>query len=423
MFKTTGGEHDGLARLNSQGPAITLDLYPDYPALLLEIPDPPPYLYVYGCISSTQQNISIVGSRNATQYGLETTQRLGRDLASLGLTIVSGMARGIDTAAHEGALMAHGKTIAVLGSGFDKIYPRENEKLFHRIAETGAVISEFPLNAEPEAHHFPMRNRVISGLSLGTVVVEATLRSGSLITARLAAEQNREVFAVPGSVNSFKSTGTHTLIKQGAKLVEQAGDIMDEISQWIDPSVPEDSSLLDGNTVPKPALSPVETSVLHALDHYPLLIDDLTGLIDVRSPLELCPHDRDPHGRRRAHPTNMSRAGNGRLNWESDQTFHLFGGQSMRVGHDRDGRRCEIREDIDGHCGGRVAARRGNFAQLQLDGREEGFGGRGFNILVLDADQQLIEVAWFDTHMGLPGVIMQTGMLPLPPNHPTTEVH
>ena len=164
-----------------------------------------------------------------------------------------------------------------------KIYPRENEKLFHRIAETGAVISEFPLNAEPEAHHFPMRNRVISGLSLGTVVVEATLRSGSLITARLAAEQNREVFAVPGSVNSFKSTGTHTLIKQGAKLVEQAGDIMDEISQWIDPSVPEDSSLLDGNTVPKPALSPVETSVLHALDHYPLHIDDLTRKLGMAS--------------------------------------------------------------------------------------------------------------------------------------------
>ena len=236
-----------------------------------------------GSISATKKNISIVGSRNATQYGRDTTQRLSRDLASLGMTIVSGMARGIDTAAHEGALMAHGKTIAVLGSGLERIYPRENETLFHRIAETGAVISEFPLNAEPEAHHFPMRNRVISGLSLGTVIVEATLRSGSLITARLAAEQNREVFAVPGSVNSFKSTGSHTLIKQGAKLVEQAGDIMEEISAWIDPSGAEDSDGADMITAAKPSLSPLETSVLGALEHYPLHIDDLIRKLGMES--------------------------------------------------------------------------------------------------------------------------------------------
>jgi len=247
----------------------------DYPALLLEIPDPPPYLYVYGCISATRKNISIVGSRNATQYGRDTTQRLGRDLASLGMTIVSGMARGIDTAAHEGALMACGKTIAVLGSGLERVYPKENETLFHRIAETGAVISEFPLSAEPEAHHFPMRNRIISGLSLGTVIVEATLRSGSLITARLAAEQNREVFAVPGSINSFKSTGTHTLIKQGAKLVEQAGDIMEEISHGMDSPGTGNSPVEDLNTAPAPVLSPSETTVLRALEPYPLHIDDL----------------------------------------------------------------------------------------------------------------------------------------------------
>jgi DNA processing protein len=264
-----------LEKVQQKGIKILTLTDTDYPALLLEIPDPPPCLYVYGGISATQKNISIVGSRNATQYGLDTTQRLARDLSSFGITIVSGMARGIDTAAHEGALMAHGKTIAVLGSGLERVYPRENETLFHRIAETGAVISEFPLNAEPEAHHFPMRNRVISGLSLGTVIVEATLRSGSLITARLAAEQNREVFAVPGSINSFKSTGTHTLIKQGAKLVEQAGDIMDEISHWMDHSVSEDSNVLDVNTAPEPPFSPLETSVLHALEHYPLHIDDL----------------------------------------------------------------------------------------------------------------------------------------------------
>ena len=247
----------------------------DYPALLLEIPDPPPYLYVYGCLSATPKTISIVGSRHATHYGIATTQRLARDLAALGMTVVSGMARGIDTAAHEGALMAQGKTIAVLGSGLDIIYPRENETLFHRIAESGAVISEFPLKAEPEAHHFPMRNRIISGLSLGTVIVEATLRSGSLITARLAAEQNREVFAVPGSVNSFKSTGTHTLIKQGAKLVEQAGDIMEEIAHRIQPSLPDNRPAAEATPAPEATLSALEATVYHALESYPLHIDDL----------------------------------------------------------------------------------------------------------------------------------------------------
>jgi DNA processing protein len=264
-----------LEKVQQKGIKILTLTDGNYPALLREIPDPPPYLYVYGSIPATRKSISMVGSRNATQYGIDTTQRLGRDLASLGMTIVSGMARGIDTAAHEGALMARGKTIAVLGSGLERIYPKENETLFHRIAETGAVISEFPLRAEPEAHHFPIRNRIISGLSLGTVIVEATLRSGSLITARLAAEQNREVFAVPGSINSFKSTGTHTLIKQGAKLVEQAGDIMEEISHGIDPSVSANNHIVEMKTAPEPALSPLEATVYRALEHYPLHIDDL----------------------------------------------------------------------------------------------------------------------------------------------------
>ena len=272
-----------LEKIQQKGIKILTLNDTDYPALLLEIPDPPPCLYVYGCMSASPENISIVGSRNATQYGLATTQRLGRDLASLGMIIVSGMARGIDTAAHEGALMAHGKTIAVLGSGLENIYPKENEALFHRIAETGAVISEFPLNAEPEAHHFPMRNRVISGLSLGTVIVEATLRSGSLITARLAAEQNREVFAVPGSINSFKSTGAHTLIKQGAKLVEQAGDIMEEISHRIDPAALDADNSMDCDTETEPSLSPLEMSVLNALEPYPLQIDELIRKLGMTS--------------------------------------------------------------------------------------------------------------------------------------------
>ncbi len=246
-----------------------------YPALLLEIPDPPPFLYVYGSLPTNVNNIAMVGSRHATQYGLGTTRHLSRDLVKHGLTIISGMARGIDTAAHEGALAAGGKTIAVLGSGLAQIYPRENEKLYHRIAENGAVITEFSLDAEPEGHHFPMRNRIISGLSLGTVIVEATLRSGSLITARLAAEQNREVFAVPGSIKSFKSTGTHTLIKQGARLVEQTQDILDEISHLLDHPGPV--STPDDKVTPAmtTTISASETSVLQVLEPYPIHIDDL----------------------------------------------------------------------------------------------------------------------------------------------------
>ena len=184
----------------------------DYPPLLLQIPDPPPFLYVFGRLDGSIKNVAVVGSRNATSYGRSTTRRLCRDLAQLKITVVSGMALGIDSAAHEGALMGKGTTIAVLGSGLENIYPAENRKLFYQIADTGAVVSEFSLTTEPDAHNFPRRNRIISGMSLGTVVVEATRRSGSLITARLAAEQNREVFAVPGSIQSFKSEGTHYIM-------------------------------------------------------------------------------------------------------------------------------------------------------------------------------------------------------------------
>ena len=265
-----------LNRVYQKGYQLVTLLDPDYPPLLREIPDPPPYLYVYGNLEGTQNIIAMVGSRHATGYGLTTTRRLSEDLARLGITVVSGMARGIDTAAHEGALMGQGKTIAVLGCGLDRVYPAENEKLYHRIGETGAVVSEFALGAKPEAHHFPMRNRIISGMSLGTVVVEASRKSGSLITARLAVEQNREVFAVPGSVQSFKSTGTHTLIKQGAKLVEHAQDIVEELTplasflQTSESNRPKDTRDVDA------ALSPDDTAVYRALEPYPVHIDDLT---------------------------------------------------------------------------------------------------------------------------------------------------
>jgi DNA processing protein len=255
---------------------------PEYPGLLRQIPNPPPLLYVYGRLEGNSANLAVVGSRNATGYGLTTTNRLCESLAAYKMTIVSGMARGIDTAAHEGALAGGGRTIAVLGSGLERIYPAENRKLFHRIAENGAVVSEFPLRAKPEAHHFPIRNRVISGMSLGTMVVEATKKSGSLITARLAAEQNREVFAVPGSVQSFKSTGTHTLIKQGAKLVEHAQDIVEELRALVQFDMQASQPPANGSAAANSApLSEDEASVLHALEPYPMHVDKLARKISM----------------------------------------------------------------------------------------------------------------------------------------------
>jgi DNA processing protein len=253
----------------------------NYPRLLREIPDPPLFLYVYGRLDGLAGKLAVVGSRNATGYGLTTTKSLCANLASFDLTIVSGMARGIDTAAHEGTLASGGKTVAVLGSGLERVYPAENLKLFHRISENGAVVSEFPLKTEPEAYNFPIRNRIISGMSLGTVVVEATKKSGSLITARLAAEQNREVFAVPGSIQSFKSTGTHTLIKQGAKLVEHAWDIIEELAPYACANDRAANSKSD-ETAKQPAmLTEDEIRVYNVLEPYPMHIDNLIRKISM----------------------------------------------------------------------------------------------------------------------------------------------
>lgn len=200
-----------------------------YPAKLLNIYDRPPFLYVKGSLIKDDVNIAIVGSRLASTYGKYTTERISRELALKGVTIVSGLARGIDSAAHRGALSAQGRTIAVLGSGLDIIYPPENIKLFLDITLNGAVISEFPPGTSPLSANFPTRNRIISGISYGVVVVEAGEKSGSLITARLALEQGREVFAVPGSIDTAGSRGTNKLIKQGAKLIENVDDILEEI--------------------------------------------------------------------------------------------------------------------------------------------------------------------------------------------------
>jgi DNA processing protein len=201
----------------------------DYPPLLKQISDAPLLLYVRGDVKALSQfAVAIVGTRRPTAYGSSVTHRLAHDLAQRQLVVVSGLARGVDSAAHWGALEAKGKTIAVLGSGIDVIYPRENKRLAEQIIQSGAVISEFPLGTGPAPENFPIRNRTISGLSLGVVVVEAAEYSGSLITARLALEQNREVFAVPGNITSAQSFGPNHLIKQGAKLVDQWMDVIEE---------------------------------------------------------------------------------------------------------------------------------------------------------------------------------------------------
>jgi DNA processing protein len=256
-----------------------------YPPLLKEIPDPPPFLYVSGTLDGSSKNIAVVGSRNPTAYGISTTQKLCADLSAHGITIISGMAVGIDTAAHQGALAGKGRTVAVLGSGFNKIYPSQNLNLFKRISEEGAVISEFALNIEPEAHHFPIRNRIISGMSMGTVVVEATRKSGSLITARLAAEQNREVFAVPGSIQSFKSTGTHALIKQGAKLVENAQDVIEELVAYLDMGLTgmPGEGVQNHTAQTQLSLPPEELAVYNNLSPYPEHIDAIIRKTQIES--------------------------------------------------------------------------------------------------------------------------------------------
>ncbi|MDI9457779.1 MAG: DNA-processing protein DprA [Dethiobacteria bacterium] len=202
----------------------------NYPPLLKQIPQPPPLLYCRGTWpKSDSPAVSVVGSRRCTFYGREVARRLAGELVTAGLIVVSGMALGIDTAAHDGALEAKGETIAVLGCSVERCYPLDNRDLMARIIKNGAVISEFPLDTPPLPQHFPRRNRIISGLTLGTVVVEASEKSGALITAFHALEQNREVFAVPGNIGSPYSRGCHRLLKEGARLVETAEDILEEL--------------------------------------------------------------------------------------------------------------------------------------------------------------------------------------------------
>lgn len=243
-----------------------------YPVALREIHDPPMVLYVKGRdIPGKACFLGIVGSRSPTPYGQRVAENLAQGLARRGVGIVSGLARGIDSAAHWGCLGGHGFTVAVLGTGIDVVYPAPNKKLFEEITIKGAVITEFPPGTPPEPRNFPIRNRIISGLSRGVVVVEATMNSGSLITASVALEQGREVYAVPGSVQSFKSRGCHFLIKQGAKLVENADDVLDELGLNYPHAEKTD-------TFKTPLFPPIEESeqkVYDLIGDYPIHIDEI----------------------------------------------------------------------------------------------------------------------------------------------------
>lgn len=219
-----------LRRVGEEGLELVTLEDERYPKLLRQIYDPPVVLYVKGSLTAKDQHaIGIVGSRHATQYGLSTAKKLGFQLAYAGYSVISGLARGIDTAAHEGALASKGRTIAVIGSGMGKLYPPENKALAEKIAENGAVVSEFPVDQPPDRQTFPLRNRIVSGWSCGIVVVEAPVRSGSLITAQQAVEQGRTVYAVPGNIDRPTSHGCNRLIQQGAKLILEGADVLDDL--------------------------------------------------------------------------------------------------------------------------------------------------------------------------------------------------
>ncbi|MBI4707432.1 MAG: DNA-protecting protein DprA [Candidatus Omnitrophica bacterium] len=247
---------------------------PGYPASLNNIPSPPLVLYIKGRLEEKdEKSIAIVGSRRASFYGISSAEKFAQGLAEAGFSIISGMARGIDTAAHKGALKARARTIAVMGSGFNQLYPPENRALSEEIAANGAVVSEFGLDILPLPHNFPRRNRVVSGLSMGVLVVEAAKRSGALITADFALEQGREVFALPGKIDSDNSFGTNELIKQGAKLVSSVEDILEEFSfQFDQPLLQERRSKLPIT----PGLDGGEESgVFSFLSEQPVSLDEL----------------------------------------------------------------------------------------------------------------------------------------------------
>ena len=263
-----------LKRIADFGCRVLIQSDEEYPALLREIYDPPLALYLKGGLGAKDKNaVAMVGSRLTTHYGIESARKLAYQLAYVGVTVVSGGARGIDTAAHQGALAAKGRTVCVLGTGINRVFPPENAELFERIAANGAVLTQFPFNRNGDRQSFAIRNRIIAGMSLGTVVVEADLHSGALITSNFAAEYGRQVFALPGRIDSPRSKGCHDLIKKGAKLCEDAEDILSEF-EYLFPASNRPAPGPNG-VLPALELSENEKRVFDALDHEDRSIDEV----------------------------------------------------------------------------------------------------------------------------------------------------
>ena len=264
-----------LKRISDFGCHVLIQDDELYPRLLREIYDPPLVLYVKGRLTDRDKGaVAMVGSRQTTHYGIETARKLAYQLAYVGVTVVSGGARGIDTAAHQGALSAKGRTIAIFGTGINFIAPPENAELFQRITGNGAVMTQFPFNRPADKQSFPIRNRIVAGMTLGTVVVEADMHSGALITSNFATEYGRQVFAVPGRIDSPRSKGCHDLIKKGAKLCEGAEDILSEF-EYLFPSSNKPPSPGETGVLPALELSANEQKVLDALDGEERVIDEV----------------------------------------------------------------------------------------------------------------------------------------------------
>ena len=264
-----------LKRIQEFGCHVLIQSDEEYPELLRQIYDPPLVLYVKGALTVKDKNaVAMVGSRMTTHYGIEAARKLAYQLAYVGVTVVSGGARGIDTASHQGALAAKGRTVCVLGTGINIVFPPENAELFERIAENGAVITQFPFNRNGDRQTFAIRNRIIAGMTLGTIVVEADLHSGALITANFAVEHGRQVFAVPGRVDSPRSKGCHDLIKKGAKLCEGAEDVLSEF-EYLFPASNRPPSPGETGVLPALELSENEQKVFDALSHEESSIDEV----------------------------------------------------------------------------------------------------------------------------------------------------
>lgn len=266
-------------RIEAAGVRLLTFLDAAYPRRLFEIGDPPPLLYLRGAIPAWEPAVAVVGSRRATREGLKAAERLSAELAATGVLVVSGLARGIDTAAHRGALAGGGSTVAVLGCGLDVDYPPENRLLAQQIAEAGCIISEFPMGTQPLAEHFPRRNRIISGLSRGVLVVEAVEKSGSLITARYALDQGREVMAVPGPISTAACRGSNRLIKDGAQLVDCVEDILDAVRiSRSEQALP----LFEQHTSPsRCSLTPREAAVYELVAQGPRHLDEITQALEL----------------------------------------------------------------------------------------------------------------------------------------------